>query len=349
MGPALSVRVENSTLLTSARNLTWPQHDHDQQAVCCVAGRSAFERAAYSAGWFYAVAGSAFVWDRVTRVGWGRRAHRVERQYSERQERQFVLGELRRGVQRQTKSVWRSQLLDQRLAQPAAVRRRRLPGAVVRRRDRDHGSASALRHNRPLDLSRTFIGRLPAARNICSRWVTTRGVPWCFLAASLPAVRTAAVPRRELVVSKCLCPFGQPVRPSSTHRATRDVRWGGTAAKSFPKLTTRGVMFSRRGGRSNAEPDAAVAAIDDRRARERIGSGEANEAASYARVRQDWYDGRRKARVQSRQYIMQREAASEGIASRDCSPRNAKRDARDRVEFGDVERSYHFQEAWPIR
>ena len=51
----------------------------------------------------------------------GTRGCRVERECPERQERQLVLGKLRRGMQRQAKSMWWSELLDQCLAQPGAV------------------------------------------------------------------------------------------------------------------------------------------------------------------------------------------------------------------------------------
>jgi protein-disulfide isomerase len=66
-----------------------------------------------------------------------------------------------------------------------------------------------------------------------------------------------------------------------------------------------------------AESEASVAAIDDLVVRESDLDSwwQAHEAASYARVRQDWYDGRRKALdAVLGDYLLQREAASRGMS-----------------------------------
>lgn len=66
-----------------------------------------------------------------------------------------------------------------------------------------------------------------------------------------------------------------------------------------------------------AKSDATVAAIGDFVVHERDLDSwwQAHEAASYARVRQDWYDGRRKALdAVVGDYLLQREAASRGVS-----------------------------------
>ena len=83
-------------------------------------------------------------------------------------------------------------------------------------------------------------------------------------------------------------------------------------------LTIAAVLFLAAAATAQtADPDAGVAAIGDLVVRESELDAwwRANEAASYARVRQDWYDGRRKAldAVLS-DYLLQREAASRGMS-----------------------------------